>query len=378
MIGYYIHHHGHGHVHRASTIARAVARTHGLEVTGLSSRPRPADWAGPWVILADDAVPDLGAGSNPTAFGVLHHVPTGHPGLRARSAAVSAWIAATGPMALVVDVSVEMAVLARLHGVPVVTVGMPESRHDHAHEIGYGVSDLTVGPWPAAASRWLHGGSPADRLHAVGAIGRFTPADRPADVRRRHAVVLNGTGGSSAADPTSLSADMVSAVDAAGGDWSLEYLAGAGHWVDDPWSRLSTAEVVVSHCGQNAVAEIAAARRPAVLVPGSRPFDEQWATARALRELALPAVVLDSWPAPEQWSALLDRAAMLDGADWVRWNDGGGAERAADLITTVAHGQAPPTGADDGSIVTLLPTSGDRRGWPGGADDGRDHDARIA
>lgn len=374
MIGYYIHHHGHGHVHRATTVARAVGQSRGTEVTGLSSRSRPADWAGPWVTLADDAVPAVAARSNPTAFGVLHHVPTGHRGLRDRSAALSAWIAAAEPSALVVDVSVEIAVLARLHGVPVVSMGMPGFRHDQAHEIGYGVSDLTIGPWPAAATRWLHGGSPADRLHAVGAISRFAPVDGPVPVRHRHAVVLNGTGGSGSGDPTNLSAELVAAVAAAGGDWTLEYLAGAQHWVADPWSRLCTADVIVSHCGQNAVAEIAASRRPAVLVPGTRPFDEQWATARALRELALPAVVLDAWPAPEQWPAVLDRAAALDGSGWVRWNDGAGAERAAALVSAVADGASSGTG----TVVPLSPVSGDPRRWPGVDDDGRERDARIA
>lgn len=361
--GYYIHHHGHGHLHRAGTIARAVARTHGSVVTGLSSRPRPAGWFGPWVHLADDADPVTGPEHNASAFGRLHHVPTGHPGLRARTATISSWIAATAPRVLVVDVSVEVALLARLHGVPVVSMGMPGFRHDQAHEIGYGVSDLVVGPWPAAASRWLHGGTPDDRLVAVGAISRFAPADGTVDIRPGSVVVLNGTG-AAASDPTALSADLVAAADAATRDWSLEYLAGAGHWVDDPWSRLSTAEVVVSHCGQNAVAEIAASRRPAVLVPSARPFDEQWATARALRELDLPAVVLDGWPAPEDWPQVLARAARLDGADWARWNDGGGADRAATLIGAVSGTTGSTT------------TPGGR--WSAVDGDGRDHDARIA
>lgn len=360
VTGYYIHHHGHGHLHRAGTIARAAARSHGTVVTGLSSRARPAGWFGPWVTLADDAGSAEPTPDNPTAFGRLHWVPTGHAGLRSRAAAVSAWIAAADPAVMVVDVSVEVALLARLHGVPVVSMGMPGFRHDPAHEIGYGVSDLVIGPWPAAASRWLHGGTPDDRLVAVGAISRFSPIDGPVDVRPGTVVVLNGTGGSPT-DPTGLTADLVAAAGRQSADWSLDYLAGAGHWVDDPWSLLSTAEVVVSHCGQNAVAEIAASRRPAILVPADRPFDEQWATARALRELDLPAVVLDRWPAPQEWSRLLGRAAALDGADWVRWNDGRGAERAADLIEQVA---------------TAARSNG--RGWTGAGVDGRDHDARIA
>lgn len=362
MSGYYIHHHGHGHLHRAGTVARAVARTHGSVLTGLSSRPRPAGWFGPWVGLADDADPVSGPDLNPTAFGRLHHVPSGHPGLRSRAAAVSAWIASTAPRVLVVDVSVEIALLARLHGVPVVSMGMPGFRHDSAHDIGYGVSDLVLGPWPAAASRYLHGGTPDGRLAAVGAISRFDPVDGPVDIRPGSVVVLNGTG-ADPDDPTALSAELVAAAGRHATDWSLEYLAGQGHWVEDPWSRLSTAEVVVSHCGQNAVAEIAATRRPAVLVPSARPFDEQWATARALRELDLPAVVLDRWPSPQDWPRVLARAAARNGADWVRWNDGRGAERAADLIAAVAG--ATGAVASDRSWSTL-------------DGPGRGHDARIA
>jgi len=43
VIGYYVHHLGHGHLHRALS----VARTLGEPVTGFSSLPPPADWPGP-------------------------------------------------------------------------------------------------------------------------------------------------------------------------------------------------------------------------------------------------------------------------------------------------------------------------------------------
>ncbi|MFC8762138.1 MULTISPECIES: glycosyltransferase [Streptomyces] len=53
--------------------------------------------------------------------------------------------------------------------------------------------------------------------------------------------------------------------------------------------------MVVTHAGQNAVAECAAARVPAVVVPQSRPHGEQHATAHALAEGGL-ATVRDHWP----------------------------------------------------------------------------------
>jgi hypothetical protein len=71
-------------------------------------------------------------------------------------------------------------------------------------------------------------------------------------------VVVNGTGGrgSSAAD--------VAAARLATPGWEWVHLDRAhGTWVDDPWPLLCSASVVVSHAGQNLIAEIAAARRPA-------------------------------------------------------------------------------------------------------------------
>ena len=112
-VGYYVHHQGSGHSHRALAISRAAS----LPITGLSTGPTPTGWPGDWVDLPDDA----GATDRPdkSAHDRLHYAPEHHPGLRDRMAAISAWIGATRPAALVVDVSVEVALLARLHGVPV-------------------------------------------------------------------------------------------------------------------------------------------------------------------------------------------------------------------------------------------------------------------
>lgn len=326
-----MHHHGHGHRHRALAVATALDAV-GVEVTGLSSGPRPSGWAGSWHQLPDDA------GGEPyrdrDAAGWLHHVPLGHPGLAGRMAAVATWLAAVAPVAMVVDVSVEIAVLARLHGVPVVSVAMPGTRTDRPHRLGYGLSTAVIGPWPSAATALLHEGqhSPG-ALHAVGAISRYRPvpdpdAEHPAEhrVEPGTVLVLQGSGGSS------LDADAVDAAAAATPDRLWTRLGGGAAWVDDPWPRLCAAEVVVSHCGQNALAEIAAARRPAVLLAEDRPFAEQHATARAVRALGLPAVVLDRWPEAGAWPGVLGEASALDGADWVRWNDGGGAERAAAVL----------------------------------------------
>ena len=53
MIGYYVHHVGRGHVHRAQALSE-VLRRRGHAVTGLSSLERLAGWRCDWHVLPRD------------------------------------------------------------------------------------------------------------------------------------------------------------------------------------------------------------------------------------------------------------------------------------------------------------------------------------
>lgn len=88
--------------------------------------------------------------------------------------------------------------------------------------------------------------------------------------------------------------------------------------------------------GQNAVAEVAGARRPAVVIADPRPFAEQEHTVEALERAGLAATAT-AWPARLDWPGLVARAQELGGAGWASWTDGRGAERAADAILAVAQ-----------------------------------------
>ena len=59
---------------------------------------------------------------------------------------------------------------------------------------------------------------------------------------------------------------------------------------------LRDADVVVTDAGQNAIAEIAACRTPAVVVPADRPHEEQATTASVLAGTDWPALVLPTFP----------------------------------------------------------------------------------
>src|SRR6478735_225933 len=108
-----------------------------------------------------------------------------------------------------------------------------------------------------------------------------------------------------------------------------------GDWTADPWPQLSAADVVVTHAGQNCIADVAAASRPTIVIPQTRPFDEQRTTAEVLHRHHL-AVVASRWPQRHAWPVLLDRARSMDTERWKLWETEGAAGRAAKAIEDTA------------------------------------------
>jgi hypothetical protein len=256
-------------------------------------------------------------------------------------AQLAGWVAEHRPRLLVVDVSVEVALLARLCGVPTVVVALPGTRLDRPHRLAYDSAEALLAPWPDGAHTRDWPASWRRKVWCVGGISRFD--GRPAaPVRlgsrrtRRQVLLLWGSGGRSA------DSGAVAAARAATPGWDWVERDPASSPSPDLWAELCAADVVVTHAGQNAVAEVAAARRPAVVVAQARPFGEQEATAAAVSRLGA-AVGLESWPPAAEWPAVLERAAALGGAGWSRWSTGDGARRAAAHLEALAASAGAPS-----------------------------------
>jgi UDP-N-acetylglucosamine--N-acetylmuramyl-(pentapeptide) pyrophosphoryl-undecaprenol N-acetylglucosamine transferase len=330
MIGYYAHHVGMGHVQRASCIARHLD----TPVTLLSSRP-PADphaFADFVQLARDDSSESLG---DPTAQGALHWVPLHHPGLRTRMAQITAWVQRARPTMMVVDVSVEVNALARLLGIPVVTFTLPGNRGDPAHALAYTMAERIIAAWPQELYDpiWLH--PYVHKTAFVGAFCRFDDAVTRRKPAMRHGghepqvLVLNGAGGSIVDE-----AVYASTIQALPQFRWRSAGVGTADWCDDIATELRSADVIVTHGGQNALAEVATFRVPAVVIPQVRPHGEQAATAEALRRSGI-ATVLQEWPATERWPDILATTLTGGGDRWARWASPGAAQRAADVIAAV-------------------------------------------
>ena len=327
MIGYYAHHHGTGHMTRATSIAAATDE----HVTVLSSRQPFPHSDIEWLQLPLDTPQPSDTGdpeypADETAGGILHWAPTGVRGLTDRMALIAEWVARVRPRLVVVDVSVEVTLLVRLLGVDVVVMAMPGERTDTPHTLAYRAASAIVAPWSRSVydPQWLR--PYADKTTYVGAISRFDGRARETVGSDASVVVLGGAGG------TTLVASDIELAGAANPEFRW-IAAGidASSWRADVWPLLCSATVVVTHAGQNALADVAAAGSPAIVIPQDRPFDEQIASARALGSASV-AVVTDAWPDPDGWTALLNRATELGASGWDRVEQRGAAGRAARVL----------------------------------------------
>lgn len=369
MIGWYVHDHGSGHRRRLEAVAPYL-RT---PVTGMGSGPG-ADGVD-WLPLPLDATGAPGSAAvDPTAGGALHWAPLGETGMLGRAQAVAGWVRETGCRLLVVDVSVEMLLLARLLGVATVAVVQPGVRDDAAHRLGYDTATALLAPWPREAGTSGPPGLATSEDGAVdglaartvwtGAFSRADRADRAPEGARapfcshpgRCVALVLGTGGHR------ITRRDVHAAAAATPGWcwhvagQLDAGHGTHHGYHDPAGStgsatgggtvvkhgtipdvrelLAEADVVVGPSGGGLVAEVAAVGRPFLALPQPRPFDEQRELAGLLARLGC-ARVADGWPTADRWAGLLEQlhsSAPDAAARWSRWSDGRGAQRAADLL----------------------------------------------
>lgn len=290
--------------------------------------PDPHPFAAVVKLPRDDDALDA---KEPTAHGALHWAPHHDRGLASRMDAIARWVAAAKPDAVVTDVSVEVAVFVRLLGVPVIVMALPGKRVDAPHLLVHRLADHIIATWPEelCTPAWLR--PYRDKTSYVGGVSRFDDREilpaRDSEPDSPTRVLLmggaDGIGALSQCTPAE-----------SGMEWTTLGTSPTD-WADDPWPHICDADIVVTHAGQSAVADVAAAQRPAVIVPQPRPFGEQHATARVLRKYRL-ATATSRTPDPRAWPALLTQAQSADTRRWRRWNVRGAAARAAEAIETTA------------------------------------------
>ena len=332
VIGWYVHHHGFGHVARFLAV-RPHLRS---RVVAFSSLARPASLEREvdWVVLPPDAdiVETPGGGAldprqaDPTARGALHWAPHDHPGHRQRLATIAQIATERALSAFVVDVSAEVVAFARLLGLRTVAVTQPGARTDAPHALAYALADRIIAPWPQGAVPTPALDGHGDRVAFTGGISRFDGRAGDAATAKRTVLLLGRVFAPAVRGAvTQTLSDRGWTVTAVGHDDASR--------VEDPWPLLCGSTVVVSAAGQNSIADLAASGARAVVVAQERPFDEQRATADALERGGLARRVAEDASA----SQVVDAVELTASSEpnWTRWQVAGAAARMAAAIEGV-------------------------------------------
>jgi hypothetical protein len=315
-IGWYVHHQGAGHLQRARAVAAHLPRpctilgtVAGFDTTGLAILDLPDDRP-----LGDAAFDGQdGAAERPEA---LHYAPLNHPGLRARMARIADWVARTDPALLVVDVSVEVALFARLLSVPTLVVRLAGTRTDQPHLEAFRSASRLLAPFPEA----LDGVGVPEWVRAKTIYAGFLTGPTLANTEAsRDILVVFGQGGAGG-DIPALAAAARSVPDRA---WHvLGPVSGSGAipdnlhlhgWVPDVAAHVARAALLVGGGGDGVVALAAAQAKRFLCLPEARAYGEQTEKAAALARLGA-AIVHEGWPEASAWPGLIQAGLALDPA----------------------------------------------------------------
>ncbi len=310
MLGYYAHNHGSGHSQYARLFAQSLDVVILTAAVGLPGDLRvvrlPDDYP-------DSSTLDLEKFPPPSP---LHYAPLGSRKLADRYRIILDAVDRHGIDFLIVDLSVEIAMFARLCGIPTAYVRLMGDRTDPPHLAAYESAIFLLAYFPEELESpdtpdWIR-----RKTRYLGFFSRFAdPVDLPPDGGTPTLVVIRGQGSGDHPSPIDYANlrrqfpdHQILTLGPSAAPSDVPRSRHLGH-VPDPRSILQAADLVVGSCGLGTVAELATLGKRFIAVPEPRPFDEQIHLAGALTAhgLCLRATTRE----PD----LADRVAVLR-PDW--------------------------------------------------------------
>ncbi len=289
MIGYYAHSHGSGHCNYANLFGKIF----GESLTVFTDRGHAFD-SGTEVIMLENEDPD-GTEYDRDIFPeprALHYAPVNIAKITRRNKSILDNILSRNISLLIIDVSVEIAMLARVSSIPYAYVRLQGDRNDIAHLNAFEGASFLLAYFPREmesenTASWI-----VDKTIYLGFLSKFMfgkgITKRPQEfgpIKNPVLLYLTGFGGSSPLN-------FKSFVD----DYDI-YAIGPGHMgqknsgalqigvVENTRRFLEHADVVVAACGSNTTSEILSLGKRFVAVPEKRQYREQERMAENLDRL---------------------------------------------------------------------------------------------
>jgi len=224
------------------------------------------------------------------------------------------------PMILIVDVSVEVALMARLCGIPTIIMRQHGNREDLPHRLAYQSAELLIAPYHKSMYRGKADGALAKTVF-TGGFSKFTATENPAEEISNHIAIMLGSGGSS------LNSRGITEIINTCPDHFFHILGKTdgdapdlvnatwhGH-LELPQSIIEGCRIVIGNTGHNTVMEVASLKKRFIGIPEHRPFGEQLDKAEAIRSRQGIHILLPEQLAETNWKHLFATLQEQE-ADW--------------------------------------------------------------
>lgn len=290
MIGYYAHSHGSGHCNYANLFAKVF----GKSMTVFTDRGHAFD-NGAKVVLLENEDPD-GSEYLRTRFPeprALHYAPVNIAKITRRNSAILENVLKGNISLLIIDVSVEMAMLARVSSIPYAYVRLQGDRNDTPHLNAFEGASFLLAYFPqemesANTPLWI-----SSKTIYLGFLSKFifdgATSKRPFEFGIGHKPILlhlTGFGGTRPFDFGNLAERFAIYIigPGRGGDHLNSEIQHIGV-VDSTRSFIEHADIVIAACGSNTTSEILSLGKRFIAVPEKRHFREQEGMAENLDRL---------------------------------------------------------------------------------------------
>lgn len=340
-IAFYVHHHGSGHLMRTLQIINEL-KNHPVILMGsglskLKDLPKHVSLVHLPLDIQTSGEKGIDEENPPTDF---HYAPLGIRGIRERVLIMTEVFAKAYPLILIVDVSVEVSMIARLAGIPTIIMRQHGNRTDPAHELAYRSAELLIAPF----SKSMYIGKKDDayrKTFFAGGFSRFDNINVPDIVDKKMVCILVGQGG------TSLNTKIIEYIAQCcptycfhiiglkeSNNSNITNVTFHGK-IDNPIHLVSKANIIIGNTGHNTVMEVAALKKRFIGIPENRPFDEQVSKGESIRHITGVKIIYPNQLLSANWHSLIT-GLQAQTVDWQGIIDSNAVKEISKKISSIA------------------------------------------
>lgn len=330
-IAFYVHHHGSGHYMRTVQVAQKLLKYKPILIgSNLSNKTKELDQNISILQLPMDIPTSVDIFyTEGTPVDGLHYAPLNIKGISDRNAIITDFFAKSGPLILVVDVSVEISLLARLCGIPTVVMRQHGTRTDLAHIMAYQCAEFLIAPYgknlDLSKNDWIK-----EKTLFAGGFSRFGKFKNGNNSTLNHQIgIIIGKGGSSLNFQTILwiAAQCPSFTFHILGEFSDQKVKGSLNLIFHKYKEnvqqiMETCALVIGNTGHNTVMEVATLNKCFIGIPEDRPFNEQLDKAKSIQHIDGYVTILPGEIMSTNWNVLINKTLQIipDWADTIDKN----------------------------------------------------------